>query len=130
MPHLIVEYSKNFEEKCDIIALCRALGEEMGRNPLFPQGGIRVRAFGSDSYYIGDDDPQNAFVALYLRIGAGRSHDDKKQAGNVIFSHAEKLLSDFLKTPYFALSMELQEIDDDFSWKKNTIRQRLARIKS
>lgn len=125
MPHLIIEYSSNIDQSINMEDFCRVMGQEMVKNPLFPIGGVRVRAHRCEHYYIADGDQQNGFLALHLCIGTGRSHTDKKQAGDNLFILAQNLLSSLLQTPYFALSMELREIDEEFSWKKNSIHSRL-----
>lgn len=125
MPHLTVEYSANLEGRADIGALCDRLLETVLETDLFEVGAVRVRALRADHFAIADQLPQNAFVDLNFRIGKGRSAEEKKRAGEAIFSTAAEVLAPLLAAPHFALSLEIREIDPDLSWKKNAIHPRL-----
>ena len=125
MPHLTVEYSANLAGRTDLDALCRALHTAMMASGLFELGAVRVRALQADHYAVADLLPENAFAALTLRIGKGRLADDRKRAGDLIFRAATDSLAGLFTTPHFALTLEIIEIDPDFSWKKNAIHPRL-----
>lgn len=125
MPHLTVDCSANLSGQTDLDALCRALHAAMMASGLFELGAIRVRAQCADHSAVADLLPQNAFAALTLRIGRGRTPEDRKRAGDLIFKAATDTLAPLFATPHFALSLEIIEIDPDFSWKKNAIHPRL-----
>ena len=125
MPHLTVEYSANLAGRTDLDALCRALHTAMMASGLFELGAVRVRALQADHYAVADLLPENAFAALTLRIGAGRTPEDRKRAGDLIFKAASEALAPLFGTPHFALTLEIIEIDPQFSWKKNAIHPRL-----
>ena len=125
MPHLILEYSSNLEGSTDLKDLCKLLAKTLQETKLFELGAIRVRALRSKTYVVADDLPQNAFLDASLRIGVGRTAEEKKRVGAALFA----VLSDFFKpqfaSPHFALSLEIREIDAELSWKKNAIHPRL-----
>ena len=125
MPHLTVEYSANLEGRTDLDALCVALLETVLETGLFEVGAVRVRALRADHYAIADRLPENAFIDLNLRIGKGRTAEEKKRAGEALFATANTLLAPLFETPHFALSLEIREIDAELSWKKNAIHPRL-----
>lgn len=125
MPHLILDHSANLEARADIPALCASLHEAMRNCGLFELGAIRVRALRAENYAVADLLPENAYLHLTLRIGAGRSLDDRKRAGEAIFQAACTALAPLFATPHFALTLEMVEIDPDLSWKKNVIHPRL-----
>jgi 5-carboxymethyl-2-hydroxymuconate isomerase len=125
MPHLTVEYSANLPGRADLDQLCRALHGAMLDSGLFELGAIRVRALRADHFAVADLLPENAFAHLTLRLGAGRSLDDRKRAGDLIFAAATQALATLFTTPHFALTLEMVEIDPDLSWKKNAIHPRL-----
>ncbi|MER2533796.1 MAG: 5-carboxymethyl-2-hydroxymuconate isomerase [Rhizobiaceae bacterium] len=127
MPHLTIEYSDNLDGKVDITGLCGALDEAIAALPFFERGAIRVRATACRSYAIADMLPANAFVDMQFRIGEGRSQADKKAAGEAIFAAANGILGTLLEEPYFALSLEIREIDPALSWKKNSMHNRLRK---
>lgn len=128
MPHLTIQYSKNLNGGFDMQSLCETLRLTMIDVGIFPLGGIRVRAFAADAASIADDHPDNAFVDMVLRIGAGRSRDEKKQAGEAILATAREFFQEVLDTPHFALSLEIIEIDPLLSWKINSIHSRVKKL--
>lgn len=125
MPHFNIEYSANLVGRVDFDALCVRILDELLATGLFETGAVRVRAFCADSYAIADKMAENAFIDMNLRIGVGRSADDKKQVGERIFKAVSDDLATLFATPHFALSLEIREIDPDLSWKKNAIHPRL-----
>lgn len=128
MPHLIVEYSANLDGQSDMGALCTSLHTTMMASGLFELGAVRVRGRPCPHYAIADMLPKNAFADLILRIGKGRSEDEKKAIGSALMQTAEAHFAAQLAAPYFALSLEVQEISAPLSWKTNAIHPRL-RIK-
>ncbi|MBB2971547.1 5-carboxymethyl-2-hydroxymuconate Delta-isomerase [Mesorhizobium sp. RMAD-H1] len=125
MPHLTVEYSANLSERADIAALCKRLRDAALETGLFEEGAIRVRAICCEHYAIADGLVENAFADLNLRMGAGRSLEDKKRLGEALFGAAEEALHPLFESPHFALSLEIREIDPVLSWKRNAMHQRL-----
>lgn len=125
MPHLTVEYSANLDGRADLDWLCAALLDTLLETGLFEMGAVRVRALRAEHYAVADRLPNNAFVDLNLRIGQGRSADEKKRTGDALFATATALLAPLLATPHFALSLEIREIDAQLSWKSNAIHPRL-----
>ena len=125
MPHLTLDYSANLEKTVDLDRLCRVALKTLLDTGLFEVGAVRVRAFSCDHYAIADDLPENSFIDASLRIGTGRTLDEKKRAGEALFGALSEFLEPHFKTPHFALSLEIREIDPQLSWKKNAIHPRL-----
>jgi 5-carboxymethyl-2-hydroxymuconate isomerase len=125
MPHLTVEYSDNLERLTDMGALCHTLHTAMLASGLFELGAIRVRARACPHYAVADLLPENGFADLILRIGTGRSEDEKTTLGKALMRAAEAHFALQLAAPHFALSLEVQEISAPFSWKTNAIHPRL-----
>ena len=125
MPHLTLEYSANLDGRADMAGLCSALLKTLLATGLFEQGAPRVRAVRCDAYAIADELPENSFIDASLRIGAGRSVEDRKRAGDALFECMSEFLAPLFETPHFALSLEVREIDPALSWKKNAIHPRL-----
>lgn len=126
MPHLAIEYSASLEERVDIGALCRTLHAAMLEAGIFPLAGIRVRAHSADHAIVADGLPENAFAAMTLSVGAGRTKAELAQAGDLIFIAARAALADPLSSPHFALSLEIRQIDPELSWKDTPIHARLS----
>lgn len=127
MPHQIIEYSANLESAVDIDALVKALHETAAGIDALPVGGLRTRAVARQHYRIADGHTDNQFINVVLRLAPGRPFEVRKAAGEKLF----KALCDFLE-PLFsssplAISYEIQEIDADLRWKKNNLRDYLAK---
>lgn len=125
MPHLAVEYSANLEVQSDMAALCNSLHTTMMASGLFELGAVRVRARPCPHYAVADLLEKNAFADMILRIGTGRSADEKKAVGQALMRTAEAHFAPQLAHPHFALTLEIQEISQDFSWRTNAIHPRL-----
>lgn len=126
MPHLSIEYSPGLEGRTDMGALCGALHQAMVAAGIFPLAGIRVRAYRADHCIVADGLAENDFAALTLSVGAGRSTEALRAAGDGIFAAAQAALADPLSTPHFALSLEIRVIDPELSWKDTPIHARLS----
>lgn len=126
MPHMDITHSRNLGEEIDMPAFCERIAKAMEETGMFPLGGIRVRAIPCESYRIADGDPANSFADLELRVGAGRTVEAKRAAGEHVWAAAVEFCGALFGAPHFALSMEMREIDPDLSWKKNSIHARLA----
>lgn len=124
MPHLTVEFSANLVENSNMAALCNALRRTLLESGLFELGAVRVRAITADHYAIADCHPDNAFADLRLRLGQGRSENERKALGTRLMEVASEHFADQLAAPHFALSLEIIEIDGRFSWKNNAIHPR------
>jgi 5-carboxymethyl-2-hydroxymuconate isomerase len=127
LPHLTMEYSANLGAKADIAALCRLAKTALMDTGLFELGAVRVRAVECVNYAIADEHPENAFLAVLIRIGAGRTLEEKKQAGEALSVALSDFLSPLFDEPHFALSIDLIENDPGLSWKKNAIHARLRK---
>lgn len=126
MPHLSLEYSPGLETRTDMPALLRALHRAMADTGIFPLAGIRIRAHRADHWIVADGLPENDFLAMYMSVGAGRSAEALKAAGDLIFSEAQAVLAGPLATPHFALSLDIRVSDPALSWKDTPIHARLS----
>lgn len=125
MPHFTFEYSANLEGRCDFRALSQVVHETILATGFFELGAMRVRAFRSDDYAIADLSPENSFIDMSLRLGVGRTVEERRFVGERIFAAVNAYLAPLYETPHFALSLEVREIDRDLSWKKNGMHARL-----
>ena len=127
MPHVTMEYSANLETRINIAALCRAAKAAMMETGLFELGAVRIRAVRCEHYAIADELPENAFLAVLVRIGAGRTLEEKRNVGETLNLVLADALASLFETPHFALSVDLIENDSALSWKKNAIHARLRK---
>lgn len=125
MPHFIIQYSENLGDQVNMTELCAVMSKAMQQTGLFPLAGIRVRAHSMPHSSTADEHPNNAFADMILRIGEGRSDEQKAAAGAALMEVAKSAFAAQLAQPYFALSLEIVEIIKRFSWKANSIHPRL-----
>ena len=123
MPHLIVEYSANLDALVDIDRLLADLHYAAASTGVFPLGGIRTRVARRDHYRIADGHADNAFVHVTARIRHGRPLELRRQAGTALFDALCTHLASVYETTPLGLSLEIQEIDPDTSFKQNNLHE-------
>ena len=121
MPHLIVEYSANLEQRIDISALVSAVHAAALETGVFPIGGLRTRAERRDIYLIADTHPDNAFVHVQARIGHGRDAAVRQSAAEHIFAAVKRVTNDAFAVSPLGLTLEIVEIDPIGSLKHNNL---------
>ena len=125
MPHFHIEYSANLDDVVNMSDFCAAIRTEAALLDTFPLPGIRVRATRVDHYAIADGDPKHGFVDISVRLRGGRPKSVKQDATQAIFSCAKRFLSSYFADHSIALSLELRDIDPEFSPKAGSIRDHL-----
>ncbi|RSL33128.1 5-carboxymethyl-2-hydroxymuconate Delta-isomerase [Salibacterium salarium] len=125
MPHFIVEYTDNLKAEGDIPELLKKVNNVLIAHPdIFPIGGIRSRAIELNDYLVADGTEDDAFVHAQLKIGRGRTKEEKAMAGEKIFEAIEQHFEYLFDKRYLALSFEIQEFGEDGTYKKNNIHPR------
>ena len=126
MPHFTIEYSPNVAVRVRPDRMIEAVRAAAAASGLFPLGGIRVRAYAAQDYAVADGDAFHAFVAMTLALAQGRSAEARREAGAAIFSALEAALAPAFAAGPLALSFEMREIEEAFSFKANTVHAALA----
>lgn len=127
MPHQIIEYSRNLAPQLDITKLIAALHSCAAQIDALPLAGLRTRAFIAEDYAIADQHPDNAYLAVTLRIGQGRSEALREEIGKALYECLCAFTADLQASTPLALSYEVQEIDPVTRWNKNNLREHLAK---
>ncbi len=127
MPHIIVEYSANLESALSPRLLVDALHRAALETGAFPIGGLRTRAERRDVYAVADGDPDNAFVAVVARIGAGRDASTRRRVAEDLMRALERETATAFVSRGLGLTVEVQEIDGTASLKTNNLHERMAR---
>ena len=125
MPHVIVEYSANLEDRLDMAALCDHLRRTAVDIEALPTPGLRVRAFRADHVSIADGNPDHGFIDISLRLRAGRSPEVKEDIANRLFDAARAFTAQDMAQNSLALSLEIRDIDAALSPKTGSIRNHL-----
>lgn len=127
MPHIIVEYSANLEPQVSPRRLVDALHQAALQTGVFPLGGLRTRAERRDIYAVADGDPENAFVAVIVRIGQGRDEATRQRVAASLMAVLEAQTAEAFRTRGLGLTVEVQEIDGTASLRTNNLHERLRR---
>lgn len=127
MPHQIIEYSSNLEDRINIRRLVDILHAAAVRLVVLPRAGVRTRAVRRDLYRIADGHVENTFVHVTLRLAVGRSREVKAAVGEQLFTALTKHIEPSDDSFPVALSLEIQEIDPVTRWKDGNIRAHLKR---
>jgi 5-carboxymethyl-2-hydroxymuconate isomerase len=125
MPHIWIECSANVEQEPEVRGLKKRLQQAVIAAEIFPLPGLRIRCNVVRDYLVADDHPDNAFVHVVLRMGAGRAADAKKAAGEGIFAAICDQLKPLSDRRRLAISFEVQEMDPVLNFKRNNLHARL-----
>jgi 5-carboxymethyl-2-hydroxymuconate isomerase len=127
MSHMTLEYSGNLRAAGRFGELCRKLaqymtGLEVEGQPVFPPGGVRVRAVPCDDYCIADGSVEGAgFVHAILKIGAGRSDAAKAATRTGLFDIMKAHFAAQFARQGLALSLEFIEFSESGTLKHNNL---------
>lgn len=123
MPHLIVEYSANLEDRIDLDGLLTRLHAAASDYEVFPVGGLRVRAERRDRYRVADGHPDNGFVHVTAIIGHGRPLEVRKQVGQGLFEVINDHLDPTFGNTPLAISFNIQEFHPELNYKRNNLHE-------
>jgi len=125
MPHLTIEHSANLADRHDVDALVGAVHEVALGHDWVPASGMRTRAVARDRYRVADGAADRAFVAITVRIGPGRTDEEKQALLDEVLDGAMAHVEgpDGGDTDLtIAWSIEVQEIDARWRVNRNRIR--------
>ena len=127
MPHVIVEYTDNIADQADIPALLRMIAAFCADSGgVLPLAGVRVRALRVSEYVIADGKPEYAFVNITVKMGQGRDPEFKKTFFGTLFSRIKDELAPVSDKRPLAISMYLEELDEEGAFRHNGVRQALG----
>jgi len=113
MPHIIVEHSNNLSDQLlDMPVLLEALCQTAVGTGLFPEAGLRARAYRADYQRVGQGDSDNGFVHVGMNVGKGRALADRQTAGEALFATLKAHLQPLMAKQPLSLSFEMREIDE------------------
>ena len=124
MPHVVVLYTGNLDQRSDMAVLCRSLANTMltvhaeDGSQVFPTGGTRVLAYPAPHFAVADGgaagkaaggDGDYHFVYINLRMGKGRSDAVKTQAGDALLACAKAHFAPLLDERHMGLTVQVDE---------------------
>lgn len=113
MPHCIIEYSKNLENKLSIKELVSLVHGSVFASELFEESSIKTRAIEFTYYQTGLSD--SPFIHITLKILQGRDHQQKKDLTKLVSDKVSEVLQ-----PPVSLTVEVMDIEK-VSYKKRVI---------
>jgi 5-carboxymethyl-2-hydroxymuconate isomerase len=125
MPHIVVEYSANLDTRLDVMRLLGALHQAALHSGMIEPGGLRTRAERRSHCIVADGAPENAFVAIRVRVGAGRDVATRSRFADALFAAATDLLEPLYRSGPLAISLDVEQIDPVTSRKRNNLHARL-----
>ena len=125
MPHIVVEYSANLEGQISPRRLVNALHAAALETGVFPLGGLRTRAERREVFAVADGDPENGFVAVLVRMGAGRDVGTRKRVATALMTVLESETATAFASRGLGLTVDVEEIDPAASLKTNNLHDRM-----
>lgn len=125
MPHFMIDYSPNIEDRVDIAKLCNVLRLAAIETGVFPMPGVRVRAMRADHVSIADGDATHGYIDISVRLRGGRDLATRKSATDQLFTAVKTFLAPAMTQHSIALSFEMRDIDPELSPKTGSIRDHL-----
>jgi 5-carboxymethyl-2-hydroxymuconate isomerase len=127
LPHLIIEYSANIEDRIALDDLLDKMHACALTTGVFPLGGLRVRAHRTDAYRIADKALDNGFVHVTALIGHGRALDVQQRAGEALFAALTSHLAPLYDQSPLAISLNIQEFHPVLNFKRNNLHSYVKR---
>jgi len=126
MAHFVLEFSDNLDHSpSSIQRLFEALHRSAETTGLFPVKGVRSRAYPCHNYRLADGNPEHGFAHLEVKLGAGRSLEDRKMAAELFFKVFCDHFSDQIAQRGMAISFEMKELEPVLKFNKNNIEDHL-----
>jgi 5-carboxymethyl-2-hydroxymuconate isomerase len=113
MPHCILEYSDNVTEAYEILEALAELHNELEKTGLFNIEDVKSRAQYYDDCYIGDGNPDNAFIHLKVSILKGRPVEVRQHLSNHLLEFLKVHFSASLSELNCQISVEISEMDSE-----------------
>ncbi len=127
MPHVIVEHSANLSSSHDMQRLADLIRKAAVSCGVFPLAGIRVRMHPVEIFAMADGHPDNAFVAIVMRIGAGRDLETRQGAGRGVYEVVCDYFAAEIERGFMAVTVDMEINDPDVSFKRNGVANRLKK---
>ena len=122
MAHFVLEYSDNLDQNdASIQALLSALHEAADATGLFPLKGLRSRAYCCSQYRMADGNPEHGFAHLEVKLGVGRSMEDRQSAADSFFKVFTDHFAEQVEQRGMAISFEMRELEPILKFNKNNV---------
>ncbi|MES2219074.1 MAG: 5-carboxymethyl-2-hydroxymuconate Delta-isomerase [Pseudomonadota bacterium] len=114
MPHLILEYSSNLIEKNNFQKLFAEFNPLLAKTLDTDISGCKCRAVELKDYYIGDSNPNQAFVHMELKVLRGRDSAKLRDIGTKLMELARTYFAESFKKLSTQLTLEIVELSPNY----------------
>jgi len=122
MAHFIYEYSANLPaDALDLPGLMEKMHGAAAASGVFPLSGMRSRAIRCEEFRVGDGNPDNGFVNLSMKVGAGRDLDTRMTIGRSLFDLLIEHLQPLFASRGLAVSFEMRELEEQVKFNHKNI---------
>lgn len=122
MAHFIYEYSANLPaDVLNLPGLMEKMHSAAAASGVFPLAGMRSRAIRCDEFRVGDGNPDNGFVNLSMKVGAGRDLDTRMAIGRSLFDILIEHLQPLFASRGLAVSFEMRELEQQVKFNHKNI---------
>lgn len=122
MAHFVLEYSDNLGQTDESIqTLFEALHEAAYQTGMFPMKGIRSRGYCCQQYRMADGNSDHGFAHLEVKLGAGRTLEDRKVAAESFFALFSDHFYAQVQRRGIALSFEMRELEPVLKFNRNNV---------
>lgn len=122
MAHFIYEYSANLPAaQLDLPGLMEKMHAAAADSGIFPLAGLRSRALRCEDFRVGDGNPENGFLNLSMKVGAGRDLDARMAIGRTLFDILIEHLQPLFDSRGLAVSFEMRELEEQVKFNHKNI---------
>nr|WP_321526076.1 5-carboxymethyl-2-hydroxymuconate Delta-isomerase [uncultured Cohaesibacter sp.] len=104
MPHMIITYAREIEDKTDIKALVKSVWDTAEKSGLFTPSAIKSRALPVDAFVTGGTD--KPFVHIDARMFAGRTVEQKQTLVAALFETVTGAVGEGISVSVEAIDMD------------------------
>ena len=131
MPHLVILYTSNLEDKVKFGPMCRELADTMlaqrdeAGQAVFPLGGTRVFAYPAPHFAVADGHPppgqEMGFIYLNLRMASGRTAAVKKAVGDALIQVLHQHVDGAVASDLVGLTLQIDEIPSAYDGRISSL---------
>lgn len=106
MPHCIINYTRDVEQKIDIEKLLNVAFDAVDSSGLFSRASIKARAIGFDIFQSGQD--RDDYIHIDLKILSGRTAEQKKTLSDHMINSLALFVGDTKSLTVDIIDMETE----------------------
>lgn len=114
MPQMTLEYTQNIIEKSGIHDLLRKSHEVLVECLPTALSDCKSRVYECKDYWVGDGDPDNAFVHVCLKVQAGRTPEILRKTGDRLMQELRNYFSESLEKRKLQITIEIVELSQTY----------------